>query len=218
MDREDFPATAILCCAGGGERWGNHLGAPKHLAPFDGVPLIQRSVAQLRARGVEDVLITGFDERYRVAGAPVCAPSASILPDTGIGFSVGFWSTTGRTLVLLGDVYFSEAGMDAAVGASGAESTWFGRKAAGSIAKHGEMFGLSIPLGHQPQLRQAAEVVIELYRRGFIRRIMGWELYAVINGLEPAVVHPGPNWIDIDDETEDFDYPHEYGAWMRRHR
>jgi hypothetical protein len=209
---------AILCCAGEGERWGNYLGVPKHLVAIDGVPLVRRSVQQLRARGIEDVVITTFDDRYALAGAALAAPAVSMLPDTGIGFSVGLWSTRGRTLVLLGDVYFSEAAMDAIVTAAPDEITWLGRKGAGRLDKYCEMFGVSIPLARQARLQRAAEQVVELRRREAIQRMMGWELYAVVNDLDVTRVMPGPNWIDIDDETEDFDYPADYDAWMRCHR
>jgi hypothetical protein len=212
------PLRAILCCAGEGGRWGNHLGVPKHLVAIDGTPLIQRTVRQLWSRGIEDILITAFDQRYTVAGAPLRAPQESILPDTGMGFSAEFWSQTGRTLVLLGDVYFSEAAIDAIVGAPGGETTWLGRRGRGSIDKYAEMFGVSIPLERQQRLKEAAAEVLALRRRGAIQRIMGWELYAVVNGLDARFVNPGPNWIDIDDETEDFDFPADYEAWMRRHR
>jgi len=213
------PATrAILCCAGGGERWRNYLGVPKHLIVIDGTRLIDRSVRQLRARGVTDVVITAFDPRYEVVGARRCEPVASILPGTGMGFSSGFWSERGRTVVLLGDVFFSEAAMDAVLGAPDDEIIWLGRKRANRVKAYGEMFGVAIPRERQALLREAAAKVVELRRQGMIGRMMGWELYAVVNGLDPTVVSPGPNWMDVEDETDDFDFPGDYLAWMKRHR
>jgi hypothetical protein len=212
------PVRAILCCAGSGERWRNFLGVPKHLIVIDGATLIARAVAQLRGRGIDDVVITSFDERYEIAGARRCAPTTTILPGTGMGFSASFWSDTGRTLVLLGDVYFSEAAVDAIVTASEEETTWLGRKGGGQVKKYGEMFGVSIPLGRQQRLRDAAAEVVQLREQRLIQRIMGWELYAVVNGLDPTIVDPGPNWLNVDDETDDFDFPGDYLRWLKRHR
>jgi molybdopterin-guanine dinucleotide biosynthesis protein A len=212
------PARAVLCCAGQGHRWGNYLGVPKHLVPIDGVPLIERSVGQLNARGIDDVVITSSDRRYDIAGARRCTPDATILPGTGMGFSTAFWSDSARTLVLLGDVCFSDAAMDALVGASAEETTWLGRRGRGQIKPYGEIFGVCIARHHQQRLREAAVTVIELRRRGLVRRTTGWELYAVVNGLDPTVVNPGPHWLDIDDETDDFDFPGDYRAWIRRYR
>jgi hypothetical protein len=213
-----LPDRTILCCAGEGYRWGDHLGVPKHLAPFDGRPLLERTVAQLRSRGLTDLVVTACDPRYRIEGTRLCAPQTTILPDTGIGFSSGFWSSRGRTVVLLGDVYFSEAALDAIIACPPDETRWLGRKGAGSIAKNPEMFGVSIPLRRQQQLRQAAAAVVDLYQWGVTNRIMGWELYAVVNDLDATAIEPGPNWLDVDDETEDFDYPRDYVAWMKRYR
>lgn len=207
-----------MCCAGSATRWGNYLGVPKHLVPVDdNVPLIKRTTDQLRARDFTDIIITGFDARYNVAGA-VAAPVASILPDTGIGFSSAFWSETGTTRVLLGDVYFSESAMDSIAQPRDNEVIWYGRRDKGSLNKYGEMFGVSIPLARQTAVRMACARVIMLRNEHTINRITGWELYAVCNGLDPTIVAPVPNWINIDDETEDFDFPEEYEAWMRKHR
>jgi hypothetical protein len=215
---EATPPRIILCCAGEGDRWGNYLGVPKHLAPFDGRPLLERTVGHLRGRGLDDIVITAFDPRYQLEGTCRCEPRTSILPDTGIGFSREFWSTTGRTVILLGDVYFSDAALDAILGCTTAETTWLGRKGPGSLGKYAEMFGLSLPLHRQSQLEKAATEAVLLFQWGITERLMGWQLYAVLCGLDATAASPGPNWIDVDDETEDFDFPRDYQAWMARYR
>jgi molybdopterin-guanine dinucleotide biosynthesis protein A len=204
---------AIICCAGDQRRWNNHLGVPKQLVPIDGVPLLVRTVAQLNARGITDIVVTGFDDRYLTAGVPVRAPSESILPGTGIGFSVGFWALGDRTLVLLGDVCFSEHAMAALISASETDMMWIGRKGSSGLKRYGEIFAVSIPAERQAAVRAAAARTFELFNRQAIQRMTGWELYAVLNGLPPTIVAPGPNWINVDDDTDDFDFPAEYDAW-----
>jgi molybdopterin-guanine dinucleotide biosynthesis protein A len=208
---------AILCCAGDQRRWRNHLGVPKQLAPFGGVPLLKRTIDQLAARGVHDVAATAFDERFQAVGIPLCIPTTSILPGTGIGFSSGFWSTSERTLVLLGDVFFSEVAMDALVSAPDTAATWIGRNSSNATKPYGEIFAVSIPLACQQAMRDAAAKVFDLNRRNLISRMTGWELYGVLNGMDPTKPVTGPNWVNIDDESDDFDFPEEYEAWMRTH-
>lgn len=214
----------IICCAGSAQRWGNYLGVPKHLVPVDGVPLVQRTVDQLRTRGFVDIKLTlpGLDMRYPSEAAGVDQvtplPSMFILPDTGWGGAAAYWHQQETTRVLLGDVCFSEAAMDAIAAAPADKALWFGRKGDGSLGKYGEIFAASIPAEQQAAMRSAAATVVSLRRDKLISRITGWELYAVVNGIDPTTIVPGPNWVDIDDETEDFDFREEYEAWMRKHR
>jgi molybdopterin-guanine dinucleotide biosynthesis protein A len=212
----------IVCCAGSAQRWGNYLGAPKHLVPVDGVPLIKRTVDQLRARGFTSIFITlpGLDMRYAVAQAEQVTPLPSmfILPDTGLGGSAAYWHQQEPTLVLLGDVAFSEAAMDTIAAARATDVTWFGRKGDGSLGKYGEIFAALIPVERQAAVRSAAATVVALRHDKLISRISGWELYAVLNNIDPTAPVPAANWINIDDETEGFDFREEYEAWMRKHR
>lgn len=208
---------AVLCCAGDQQRWRNHLGVPKQLAPIGGVPLLKRTFEQLGARGVHDVVATAFDPRIAAAGVPLCAPTTSILPGTGIGFSSEFWSRDAHTLVLLGDVFFSEAAMNALTSAPDTVVTWVGRRDGTAAKTYGEIFGVSIPFACQQAVRDAAARVFDLHRRNFLLRMTGWELYAVLNGTDPTRPTTGPNWINIVDESDDFDFPEEYEAWLRAH-
>jgi hypothetical protein len=209
----------VLPCSGQTIRWGNYLGLPKHLAPFDGIPLIKRTVTQLRHIGFTDILITAFNENFQTDGANLVVPEYSLLPGTGIGHSEPFWSKTGRTLILFGDVYYSDMAMNIITQSDPSNIKWFGRIGPGkSGCSYGELFGLSLPLEKQSELRECILFIGQEKEKGNIDRATSWECYRFLHGIDLNLNIIGPDFYDIDDETEDFDYPHEYEMWHRTFR
>jgi hypothetical protein len=209
----------ILPCSGQTIRWGNYLGIPKHLALFDGIPLIKRTVTQLRHIGFTDILITAFNEKFQTEGAKLVAPDYNLLPGTGIGHSEPFWSKTGRTIILFGDVYYSDLAMEVIARSDPSDIKWFGRIGPGkSGCSYGELFGLSLPLEKQDDLRRCILFIRQEKEKGNIDRATSWECYRFLHGIDLNQNIVGPDFYDIDDETEDFDYPHEYEMWHRTFR
>src|SRR4051812_48484191 len=107
---------AILMCAGAGKRWNNHLGIRKHLIQIGNERLIDRTVRLIRERTDAQIWIAAFDEDYSVPGATRFAPAhgRDDYTDTDKFLSsVHLWSADDRTLLIYGDVYFTNAAMDA---------------------------------------------------------------------------------------------------------
>ncbi len=108
--------SVILPCAGEGERWGQHLGVPKQLAPVGGEALVARTVRLLRARGVESIRILAGAQReaFEGMGAEVVVPEERRYLTDALRSSRDFWGGE-ETVVLLGDVFFTERALDAAL-------------------------------------------------------------------------------------------------------
>jgi hypothetical protein len=212
-------ARVILPCSGQTVRWGNYLDVPKHLVLIDGIPILKRTVNQLRNVGFTEILITSFNEKYETEGATLVVPEYNFLPGTGIGHSEPFWSKTGRTIVLFGDVYYSDEAMKVIAHSDPSGIKWFGRMGPGkSGCPYGELFGLSIPLENQDELRKSILFIIQEKEKGRISRTTSWECYRFLHGYDLNKHIIGPDFYDINDETEDFDYPQEYEMWLNRFR
>lgn len=108
---------AILPAAGLAERWNRYLGVEKHLAAVsrtDTTPLIVRTLRLLAERGIEQRCVVTDHSEIASAAAPlaeVIHPAGSSCLSETLLSARRAWSD--RTLVLLGDVYFSGAALEA---------------------------------------------------------------------------------------------------------
>jgi hypothetical protein len=219
---------ALILCAGDGTRWGNYLGVPKWLAPIDGIPILHRTVTLLRARGVTDIRVVakpGDEHTAQVAGAVV--ERARLDPTNfeadRFRSSRHLWSDTGRTIILYGDVYYTDAAMDTIV--SDQTHTWrvYGRPKASTLTgcTHGELFGFSWWPPQHPEVDDRLGYVIGLRRSGVINRALGWELFRALCGRTGRDVRrpAGTRFhrlVIIQDWTDDFDKPKNYDTWLYR--
>ena len=212
-------AKFIIGCAGRSERWGNHAGVPKHLVKIDGVPLLHRTVDLLRNLGANDISILAFDARYRIEGTRFITPTETAFKNTALGHSAEYWSSTKDSVVLLGDVYFSQQAMRLITSHQGEHIHWFGRKGAGKTGKGwGELFAISIPQHCHQEMRNAFSAVSLAFEEKKIKRATGWECYRFLHKLPLTKNVFSTDFTDIDDETEDFDFPSEYEAWIKTYR
>jgi len=220
----------LILCAGDGIRWDNYLGVPKWLAPVDGVPILHRTVALLKERGVTDIRVVarpGDEQAAQVPGATV--ERARLDPNNyeadRFVSSRHLWSDQGRTLILYGDVYYTDNAMDTIVDDPAAGGEWrvYGRPKASKITgcTHGELFGFSWRPEHHAQVDDRLAYVIGLRRGGVINRALGWELFRALCGHTGASVRspkgtPFDRIVKIDDWTDDFDKPKNYDTWIYR--
>lgn len=208
----------LICCAGPSSRWGNYLGVPKHLVPINNVPLIQRTTNQLNEIGLNNITIIGFNPQYQVDGAVLQSPTSTGLPNTGIGHSMEFWDRNKNNLILLGDVYFSNDAIKTIFNNIG-DITFYGRSTKGKNGhKWGELFGLSFAPDKLSTIKKGIEQIIQAKRRKEINRAGGWELYRQLFNIPFQERCVTSNFIEIDDETEDFDVPEDYNKWKAANR
>ena len=213
---------AIIIAGGDGTRWGNHLGVPKHLAPILGEPIIHRTQRQLAELGVRDVLVVGTDARY-VTTAALVAPRGYQSARGGVKKfldSSHLWSPGGRTVVMYGDVCFTDTAIRTIVTYSSREWTLFCRFGAShhNPRRWGEVFAQSFYPESHLEHRAALERVARLAERGVLQRAGGWEHYRAMRGLSdeqiaarPAGTNHGAAVV-IDDATDDVDRPADYEA------
>ena len=204
----------VIACAGHQRKWGGHLGVPSHLVPVGGRPLLHRTVGQALAV-TSDVHITSpDDDRYRIPGA-VRHVRAEAEPSE-YASTRALWSEDGRTVLLLGDVYFTAAAF--ATIAKRAERAYrvFGRYGPSKVTgtPYGEIFAASWWPEHHGLLDRHLDVVHRTRAAGTVTRPPGWMLLRAWQGT-PLGRHRviRPPFVDVDDLTDDLDTPDDY----RRH-
>lgn len=219
----------LIGCAGGGTRWDNHLGLPKHFAPIDGRPLITHTIAKLNAVGITPVIVAHSSSRldlaYELDGADTVYVSADQNVSTDKYLcSRHLWSPIGRTIQLWGDVWYSDEAIATIVGWPGPEWRLFGRLTASETTGCGwaEPFGLAFWPDHHADIVRHLDVVTRSWQEGVIDRCTTWEWYRSMCGLTGADVRRSSPQDDlghvssIDDWTDDFDLPSDYDRWTAR--
>ena len=215
-DRGGDRLRVIIACAGEAKRWAEHLGVPKHLAATaDGEVLLERTISQALALSSDVHVTTPDDDRYADHIDPratrhVCEPAAA-----GGEYSSTrhLWSDTGRTVLLLGDVYFTDRCI-ATIGA-GSPTAYrvFGRYRASKLTgtPYGEIFAASWGAERLPVMDLHLTAVEQLRRTGVSNRPPGWLLLRLWQGT-PVGKHvvQRPIWVEVDDWTDDLDVPADY--------
>lgn len=201
----------IIAAAGGDKSWNGHLGVPRHMVPVEGEPLLQRTIRQALTLTRDVHVTTPDDDRYRVVGAVrhVREPGESEYACTR-----DLWSADGRTVLLLGDVYFTDRAM-AVIGAYVPRNyRVFGRAGASAVTgtPWGEIFAASWWPEHHEQIDRYLAVVHALRAEGTITRPPGWMLLRAWQRtpLDRHIVKRGRYFTRIDDATDDFDDPADY--------
>jgi len=146
----------------------------------------------------------------------------------------------GRTIVLYGDVFFTENAMRTIVKSDIQDWTLFCRYKHSKITggKFPECFAQSFYTKDIEKHEKNLWYVAELHTSGIINRSGGWEHYHAMQGargkavqrysilktirrepwnlLKRTLQKPYDGRIEIDDWTEDFDYPSDYDRFIKR--
>ena len=210
---------AIILAAGEATRWGDYLGVRKHLIPIKGEPLVHRTVRMLAERHVEDIVVMARDEdaeRY------VVPPARRGVPDVvdrewvqEMEPSRKYWAVDGRTMILYGDCYFSDAILDEMVKDPGDVWHVYARRDGSEHTGKtwGEMFGWVFSPQHHRVLDDARNAVIRFRNNGVMKRALGWEVHQMATVGMRGWNTQGPHFVQWDDETDDFDYPSDWDVW-----
>lgn len=207
----------IIIAAGEATRWKNHLGVTKHYAPVKGVPIIERLVAQLIERNEKDVHVVS--KSYTLKGVKNYRPTLN--PDNYDAdkflSSDELWDTKKRTLIIYGDVYFSNEAINKVLNDKSKGYKLFCRPTEGSYGyPYGECFAISFYPEDIEKVSDGLHHLVDLYNDKVINRIGGWEITRVMAGIkdEDITKHREDlsNYIVIDDETNDIDFPEDYDS------
>lgn len=194
----------IIACAGPQTKWGGHLGVPSHLVPVNSEPLLHRTVRQaLRFTG--DVIVTAppGDERYAVPGAGLrpTAPAAN-----EYAASRPLWADDGRTVLLLGDVYFTDAAIQTIASWGRRRYRCFGRRGPSRITgtPWGEIFAASWWPDQHALLDEHLAAIGDSSKAG-------WRLLRLMQGTPVNRHVVRATWFTtIDDLTDDVDFAADY--------
>lgn len=169
--------------------------------------MLARTVGQVREWS-DDVHITGpdGDQRYKVPGTTHHVRS----PDEPSEYAStrALWSTAGRSVLLLGDVFFTPEAVGEILGCPDREFRVFGRFGASRVlgTPAGEIFGCSFFPEHHERLDLHLDIVHRTRAAGTVTRPPGWMLLRSWCGI-PLGRHRvmAPTWVEIDDLTDDVD-------------
>ncbi|MDV7341014.1 NTP transferase domain-containing protein [Terasakiella sp. A23] len=212
--------SAVILCAGEATRWHQSPHMPKQLVMLGGEALLHRSVRLLKENGVSQITVVALDERLRVEGCDFFSPADHLWIVETLKSSESLWAE--RTIILLGDVYYSEAAMAQIVGNS-EEVTFFGREGPSPItlSSSGELFALSFQSSFQRRLKVILSEVIEKAKQGKWGKL--WDVYGRIAGPEDVNFKTAVKEIErvyfhrIYDLTEDVDTVEEFKTLQAVH-
>jgi hypothetical protein len=207
----------IIIAAGDATRWGNHLGVPKHLIQIDGESLLERTVRLFSQEKNSKIFVVGpDDDRYRVKNTTLFTPIKNKYNHGVDKFinSSNLWNGYGRTIVVYGDVYFTEESVNTILNYKSREWKLF------CSFKKGECFAQSFYDEHVGQHIQSLFILTKLCNEG-LKNTGGWSHYRVMNGKRDNLVGPAIDLgmaIPIEDITNDFDYPNDYDKFMKSYK
>ncbi|MFD1380910.1 hypothetical protein [Fodinicurvata halophila] len=130
------------------------------------------------------------------------------------------WNDRGQIIFIYGDVFYSEAAMQSVCAPLAEGYLWFGRSCPGPFPgqRHPELFAFSFAAQCADRIETALRTVRQRYIAGEIRRCIGWDVYAQMQGLDAKPGLVDGNFVEINDITDDFDSRRDYRAWLRHYR
>lgn len=203
----------VIAAAGPQTKWDNHLGVPSHLVECNGEPLLARTIRQARKLSKDIHLISPDDDRYALPGVVrhIRGPEGNEYTSTR-----DLWHPKERTVLLLGDVYFTDMAMRRIASGSTADYRCFGRYRASrhTGTPYGEIFAASWGASLHAKLDLHLAEVARLRETKECMRPAGWVLLRLWQGTPPGRhLVRRPYFVTIDDLTDDIDYPEDH----RRH-
>jgi hypothetical protein len=209
----------IIVSAGEGKRWGNYLGVDKsHVMVENGEPIINRTARQVKHHGSNLYIISNL---LKVAEIKTKKPQNN--PNWNeankMFSSMPYWNQDGRTIILFGDTYFTDEAMNKIMGHDQPGFYIFGRPFGSQFTgkPYGEIYAMSFYPENKDQLLFALERASRLEQRGVIEKANVWAVYRAMLKLPDDLMNEhivGSKFVNIDDWTEDFDYPHDYENFM----
>lgn len=218
----------LIPCAGQAKRWAKHGNVPKQLVVLRGEPILHRLVRLANEvdpdAEVRVVVADHTDDTFKVPGSR--RVKARLDPDRvqadKLLSSAHLWADDTRTIALYGDVYFTD---DAIARIAADTQPWaaFARYGASDFTgkDHRELFGFAFDPSEHDRIRDAADRCLALHRAGRMGGWSGgWQIYAAAagadeQGIAGRFVDRG-NAVEVDDWTDDFDYPKDWDEWCLR--
>lgn len=239
--------TKYIIIAGGEEtRWNNYLGVPKHFIKLtDNEPIIERTIRLILSGCERDdkIFVVGRTEQYEIPQTELYVPQPINPNNKDVDKFINsrdLWNDEGRTVLILGDVWFSNHAMETIIGYEKINWVFFGRRErslyTGKFCR--ELFAVSFyPKNHEYLYAGLMLLANKNYEEDncFHQIAGGWSLYNLLNNQNiyehnvrwnTETEFPSPNnapiipeykhFVNIDDFTDDFDFPCDYDNWIER--
>lgn len=216
MPMAQWTSRVLILAAGDGTRWKNYRGVPKHLVTIEGEVLLERTCRQF-LQYTDDVIVVGPDDRYVVDGTTLFVPSMNQGRELEkFASSMELWSDS-RTVLVFGDVYFTDEAVKTIM-TCGDNWKFYCRTNESKITgkKHKEIFALSFLGEKKDWISQNVMSILDMKDV-----VGGWTLFRLL--LSGSTTMPSSDQfatrgrgVEIDDWTEDFDYPEDLDEWEKR--
>lgn len=208
-------SRVFILAAGEGSRWGNYRDTPKHKLVIEGEVLIERTVKQF-LKYTDDVVVVGSDKSYEVEGARCYIPPyhPRWRDMAKLYCTKDIW-VEDRNVMVFGDVYFTDEAVKTIM-TDTEDWRFYLRKGGSTITGKPwrEIFGLAFNGSKNEMMQSAMESVI---RRAIAFKAGGWHLYRTLIAEHiGGDIFENSCHINIDDWTEDFDFPIDLDRWQER--
>lgn len=193
----------IIMADSAGKRWENYAGMDKHMVPVEGEPLLCRTVRQVtEADHFSDIIITSHDQRLSVEGARIYSPENNRDPIDRFTEEL----ISDDVCFLYGDTFYTDECIKMITEAKVKSLLFFGNRMSvvGIKILDGEVF------------REHFEKVRDMYRKGELKRCIGWQIYQSYAGLPFDDNVIGADYVDVKDGALDINTPEDYRELLRR--
>ena len=205
----------IIAAGGESERWNNYRNTPKHLVEIEGQVLLNRTIKQFK-KYTNDIILIAKDDRYIFKDIVVEKPLYGEWYDFGKLYSSNHLWSNNRTIIVFGDVYFTDEAVKKIV--SNKDSYKFFIRRTGSKLtgkKNAEIFGIAFSSDMNSTIKTNIEHLINKAQIG----PGTWQLYFYMHGInhirQIGRQTKNSGHIEINDWTDDFDYPQDLIKWER---
>ena len=213
----DSTVRVVIIAGGSGTRWGEYRDTPKHLLTIEKEVLLHRTCKQF-LKYTADVCVIGLDKRYIVENTKLYLSGSNTNHKDASKFmcSQNLWNKKGRTVLVFGDVYFTNDAVEAIMTTPGAFK-WFLRKEESKVsgARWKEIFAFAFDAS---MINSITQHLLSLISLDQVQRQAGWALYKRMTGDRFADPFANPHYVNIDDWTEDFDFPEDLQIWEEHRR
>ena len=195
--------TVFILAAGSGIRWKDYRGTPKHKTMVEGEVLIERTYRQF-SQYTDKIIIVANEEQG--LGQTYIPPNDKNWRDIAkFWSSKDIWSDD-QNVMVFADVYFTDEAVKSIMEDTHTLSFYLRSKASKLTKKPwGEIWGIGFYGLSMEVLKSTMLNIIESkveYKTG------GWKLFDQLNKDNQTI-----NIIEIDDWTEDFDWPSDIRMW-----
>ena len=205
----------IIAAAGEGERWNNFRNTPKHLMTIENEILLHRTYRQFRGY-TEDIVIIGRDERYQVGDAKLEMPLSGNWLDFGKIYSSNHLWSNERTIIVFGDVYFTDDAVQKIMSNQDSYKFFMRRGPSKHTGKgHKEIFAFAFDGSMNEKIKQYIEYLVEKKQGG----AGAWRLYLHMHGFKGSNYYVDyfktNGYVEINDWTDDFDRSEDILRWEK---